>query len=449
MIERYSRPQMKRIWSDENKFNKWLRVEIAVCDAWAEVGVIPRKAVPKIKMAKCNIKRMEEILKETRHDMTAFLGAVAESIGAESRFIHLGLTSSDVMDTALALQLVEATELLNQGIHDLIIVLAHMAIKHKYTIMMGRTHGVHAEPTTFGLKIAVWVEEMRRSRQRLAEAKKCIAVGKISGAVGTYATLSPQVEEIVCARLGLAPAPISTQVLQRDRHAYYLTTLAVIASSLEKFATEIRALQKTEVREVEEPFGANQTGSSAMPHKRNPELCERICGLARLIRGFALTAMENVALWHERDISHSSNERVTIAGACTLLDYMLSLFTSVMGGLQVFPARMKRNLRLTRGLIFSQRVMLALIDKGLGREKAYELVQRNAMKAWKGNKDFLKLLQADPEVTAKLAGDELKGLFDEQYYLRYVDEIFTRLGLTEKQWQNMKIGAAELAPRAL
>jgi len=435
MIERYSRPRMKRVWSDENKFAKWLEVEIAVCEAWAELDVIPREAVPKIKLARLNLKRMAEILKETHHDMTAFLGAVAESLGDESRFIHLGLTSSDVIDTALSLQLTEASEILNQDIKELISALAQQAIKHKYTAMMGRTHGVHAEPLTFGLKLALWVEEMKRNRQRLSEARKAIAVGKISGAVGTYATLSPQVEERACAKLGLVPAPVSSQILQRDRHAQFITTLALIASSLEKFATEIRGLQRTETREVEEPFGVSQTGSSAMPHKRNPELCERICGLARLVRGYALTSMENIALWHERDISHSSTERITMPDSCLALDYCLALFTSIMAGLQIYPQRMKRNIGLTKGLIFSQRVMLALIDKGLSRQKAYELVQRNAMKAWKGDKNFLNLLKADPEVTATLPAEELEPLFDYQYYLRYIDEIFKRLGLTEAQWK--------------
>jgi adenylosuccinate lyase len=301
------------------------------------------------------------------------------------------------------------------------------------------------------LKLALWIEEMNRNRLRLNEAKRAVAVGKISGAVGTYATLSPEVEEKACARLGLAPAPISSQILQRDRHAQFVTTLAIIASSLEKFATEIRGLQRTEIREVEEPFGAGQTGSSAMPHKRNPELCERICGLARLVRGYALTSMENIALWHERDISHSSTERIILPDSCLLLDYSLALFTSVMSGLQIYPQQMKRNIELTKGLVFSQRVMLALIDKGLSRQRAYELVQRNAMKSWKGNKKFLSLLKADPEVTASLPQGELETLFDYQYYLRYVDDIFQRLGLTEAQWHE-KPGRAEpseLAPRTI
>jgi adenylosuccinate lyase len=451
MIERYSRPQMKRVWSDENKFNKWLEVEIAVCDAWAELGVIPREAVPKIKLARCNYKRMEEILRETHHDMTAFLGSVAESLGNESRFIHLGLTSSDVIDTALSLQLLEATEILNQDIKDLTSVLAQKAIEHKYTVMIGRTHGIHAEPLSFGLKLALWVEEMKRHRQRLNAAKKVIAVGKISGAVGTHATLPPEVEEKACAKLGLSPAPVSSQILQRDRHAQFVTTLAIIFGSLEKFATEIRALQRTEVREAAEPFSSSQTGSSAMPHKRNPELCERICGLARLTRGYALTSMENIALWHERDISHSSTERIILPDSCLALDYCLNIFTSVMMGLQVNPKMMKRNLDLTKGLIFSQRIMLALIDKGLSRQKAYELVQRNAMKAWQRNKNFLSLLKADAEVTDALPPEELEPLFNEQYYLRYIDDIFKRIGLTETQWKGKASNTLpnDLAPRKI
>jgi len=450
MIERYSRPRMKRVWDDENKFHKWLQVEIAVCEAWADLGVIPRKVIPKIKLARVNLKRMEEILKETHHDVTAFLGSVSESLGEESRFIHLGLTSSDVIDTALSLQLIEAAELLSQDIKELISVLAQTAMKHKYTIMIGRSHGIHAEPISFGLKLAIWTEEMRRNLERLSEAEKAIAVGKISGAVGTYATLSPEVEEKACAKLGLEPAPVSNQVLQRDRHAQFVTTLAIIASSLEKFATEIRGLQKTETREVEEPFAAGQTGSSAMPHKRNPELCERISGLARLVRGYALTSMENIALWHERDISHSSAERIILPDACLVLDYSLNLLTSVMKGLQVYPQKMKKNLDITRGLIFSQRVMLALINKGLSRKQAYEMVQRNAMKTWKGKKNFLTLLKADAEVTAALPEAELEPLFDENYYLRYIDDIFKRLGLTEVQWREKSVGGpGDLAPRSI
>jgi adenylosuccinate lyase len=451
MIERYSRPQMKQVWSDENKFTKWLDVEIAVCEAWAEIGKIPRNSVPKIKMARLNMKRMEEILQETHHDMTAFIGSVSESLGPEARFIHLGMTSSDVMDTALSMQLVEASNILNEDIKDLLSVLIEKAIKYKYTVMIGRTHGIHAEPTSFGLKLALWIEEMQRNRQRLVEATKMIAVGKISGAVGTYATLSPEVEEKACAKLMLSPASISNQILQRDRHAQFVTTLAIIAGSLEKFATEIRGLQKTDTREVEEPFSKGQTGSSAMPHKRNPELCERICGLARLIRGYSVTAMENIALWHERDISHSSTERVIMPDACLTLDYMLSIFTNIMDGLLVYPEAMEKNLNKTKGLIYSQRVMLALIDKGLGRQEAYKMVQRNAMESWEKSLDFLELLKADKEVLAVLPVEELESIFDYKYYLRFVDDIFKRLGLTETQWKKkyMALEPKQLGPRAL
>jgi adenylosuccinate lyase len=435
MIERYSRPAMKEVWSEENKFNKWLEVEIAACEAWAQLGVVPRAAIPKIKLARVNLKRMDEILKETHHDVTAFLNTVAESIGEESRYIHLGMTSSDVMDTALSLQMMEATDILAADIKELTAELAGLAIKYKNTPMAGRTHGVHAEPITFGLKLAIWFEEMNRNKHRLAEARKMISVGKISGAVGTFATLSPQVEEKACHKLGLTPASISNQVLQRDRHAQFVTTLAIIASSLEKFATEIRALQKTEVREVEEPFSAGQTGSSAMPHKRNPELCERVCGLARLIRGYSVTSLENITLWHERDISHSSTERIILPDACLALDYSMNVFTSVMKGLNVYPKRMKQNMEITRGLLFSQRVLLALIDKGMSRQGAYKIVQRNAMATWKSDtKKFINLLKADKEVMAVLTVTELEALFDYNYYLRYVDDVFRRLGLTDKQW---------------
>ncbi len=429
MIERYSRPAMKKVWSDENKFDKWLQVEVAVCEAWAERDVVPREAIPEIRKATCDLVRMEEVLKETHHDVTAFLRSVSESIGEESRFIHLGLTSSDVMDTALALQLVEAADILAKDIDGLTAVLEQRALEHKHTIMMGRTHGVHAEPMTFGLKLALWVEEMRRNTHRFAEARKAIAVGKISGAVGTHATVPPEVERIACAKLGLEAASVSNQVVQRDRHAQFVTTLAIIASSLEKFATEIRGLQRTEVLEVEEPFEQGQTGSSAMPHKRNPELCERICGLARLVRGHALTAMENIALWHERDISHSSAERIILPDSCLVLDYVLNIFIYVMKGLQVYPERMKENIELTKGLVFSQRVMLALIDKGLSREQAYKMVQRNAMRSWKVRESFLGLLQNDPDVAKTLSNSEIESIFDYGYFLRHVDETFQRVGL--------------------
>ena len=451
MIERYSRPQMKEIWSEENKFDQWLKVEIAVCEAWAELGEIPRKDIVKIRKASYNLNRIAGFLKVTHHDVTAFLNSVAESLGEESRFVHLGLTSSDVMDTALALQLTQGTDILAKDIAELMPVLESKAIEHKYTIMMGRTHGVHAEPTTFGLKMALWAEEMKRNAQRLAEARKAVSVGKISGAVGTYATVPPQVERMACARLGLAPDPISSQIIQRDRHAQFLTTLAIVAGSLEKFATEIRGLQRTEVREVEEPFEAGQTGSSAMPHKRNPELCERICGLARLIRGHALTSLENIALWHERDISHSSAERIILPDSCLAMDYMLSIFTCVMKGLKVYPENMRHNIELTQGVIFSQRVLLALVGKGLPRGEAYRIVQDNAMKAWEKKRSFLSLLEADRRITARLDKKELKSVFDYRYYLKHVDEVFQRLGLAgnKRERKAGKAGSTRLASKAL
>jgi adenylosuccinate lyase len=449
MIERYSRPQMKKIWSDRNKFDQWLKVEIAVCEAWAELGQIPREDIFKIRKASYNLNRVTEFLKVTHHDMTAFLNSVAESLGTESRFVHLGLTSSDVMDTALSLQLTQAANILTKDVAELISVMENKAIEHKYTIMMGRTHGVHAEPITLGLKVALWIEEMKRNAHRLAEAKQNISVGKISGAVGTYATVPPQVEKVACSKLGLTPAPISSQIIQRDRHAQFLTTLAIIASSLEKFATEIRGLQRTEVREVEEPFEEGQTGSSAMPHKRNPELCERICGLARLIRGNALTSLENITLWHERDISHSSTERIILPDSCLAVDYMLSIFTSIMKGLKVYPENMRRNIELTQGLVFSQRVLIALINKGLTREEAYKMVQDNAMKAWEEKEDFLGLLEADRRITAHLNKAELNSIFDYGYYLKHVDEVFERLGLSEARKKPKRAKIEDLAPRAI
>ena len=450
MIDRYCRPKMKEVWSDTNKYSKWLEVEIAVCEAWSETGRIPRQAIPKIKMARLDMKRMSEILQETHHDMTAFLGSVSESIGPESRFIHLGLTSNDVIDTALCLQMVEASNLLSDAIKDIINILGEKALEHKYSIMMGRTHGIHAEPITFGLKLALWMEEMKRHRQRLVDATRIIAVGKISGAVGTYANVPPEVEEIACAKLGLAPASISNQILQRDRHAQFVTTIALIACSLEKFATEIRALQKTEFHEVEEPFAPGQTGSSSMPHKRNPELCERISGLARLIRGYSLTSMENVALWHERDISHSSTERVILPDSCLLLDYMMSLFSGIIANLRVFPENMKQNMEISKGLLFSQRVMLALIDKGLTRQEAYEIVQKNAMDSWEGKSKFITLLKKDSKAKELLTEEEIDELFDYNYYIKHVDDIFNRLGLSPNQWKKRKISTDNnLAPGAI
>jgi adenylosuccinate lyase len=376
-----------------------------------------------------DIAKAAEYQRRTHHDMTAFLESVADGLGPESRWIHLGLTSSDVMDTALSLQLVEATDLLQRDVAALLEVLEARAREHKDTLIMGRTHGVHAEPTTFGLKLAVWVDEMRRNARRLAEAKAQIAVGKISGAVGTHATVPPSVEESACQRLGLEAAPASNQVLQRDREAHWMSTLGVIAASLEKFALEIRGLQRTEVLEAEEPFSEGQTGSSAMPHKRNPEKCERICGLARVIRGNVVVALENVALWHERDISHSSAERIILPDSAILLDYMLDLFTWIMRGLLVYPDNMRENIERSQGLVFSQRVLLALIEKGLSRQDAYKLVQRNAMRAWKERSPFPALIEADPDVAAHLSREELAGLFDYGFYTRYVDDVFARLAL--------------------
>jgi adenylosuccinate lyase len=429
MIERYTRPEMGHIWSEHNKYDKWLKVELAVCEAWAERGVIPKDALPKLREARYNLDDMSRYFPEMHHDMTVFLRSLADSLGPESRHIHVGLTSNDVWDTGLALQLIEATELLEQGLRALTDAVREKVLEHKETICIGRTHGVHAEPTTFGLKLAAWWDELRRQSDRLTQAKKTVSVGKISGAVGTHATVPPDVEADVCGRLGLMVEPISTQIVHRDRHAHYVSTLALIAASLERFATEIRHLQRTEVLEAEEPFGEGQTGSSAMPHKRNPEKCERISGLARLFRGYASAALENVALWHERDISHSSVERVILPDPCILLDYMLDMFTGIVRGLKVYPENMRRNLEATQGVIFSQRVLLALIDKGLVREEAYKLVQRNAMRAGQERTPFLDLLCEDEEVMRHLSRDELASLFDYGIYLKHVGESFRRIGL--------------------
>ncbi len=429
MIERYSRPEMARIWTEEGKLDRWLQVEIAVCEAWAELGTVPKDAVERIRQARYDMADVNRYLAETHHDVTAFLRSVADSLGEESRYVHLGLTSNDVIDTAQGLQIKAAAEILERDVAALIKVLERRAVEFKDTLIMGRTHGVHAEPTTFGLKLAGWVDEMRRNAHRLAEAKAQAAVGKISGAVGTHATVPPEAEEATCAHLGLAVEPISSQIVHRDRHAYFVATLAVIASSLDRFATEIRSLQRTEVLEAEEPFAKGQTGSSAMPHKRNPEKCERVCGLARVIRGNAVASLENVALWHERDISNSSPERITLPDSCLLLDYMLDMFTWIMDGLQVYPERMRENIEMTQGLVFSQRVMLALIDKGLSRQEAYGIVQRNAMQAWKERRSFRQLLDAEPDVTSRFSAAELDVIFDYGYYLRHVDDSFRRVGL--------------------
>ena len=429
MIERYSRPQMAAIWTEEGKLDRWLAVEIAVVDAWAEAGRLPVADAEKVRKARYNIADVARYQAETHHDVTAFLRSVADSLGEEGRWVHLGLTSQDVWDTATALQLRDSATILETDLQALRVAVERRALEFKDTICIGRTHGVHAEPTTFGLKLAGWVAEIRRAQGRLADAKEQISFGKISGAVGSHATVPPAIEDKVCAGLGIAVEPISTQVVPRDRHANFVTTLALIAASLERMAQEIRHLQRTEVLEAEEPFAEGQTGSSAMPHKRNPELCERICGLARVLRGYAVTSLENVALWHERDISHSSTERITLPDSCILLDYMLSMFTEIMSGLLVYPQRMRENLELTQGLVFSQRVLLALIETGLSRQDAYAIVQRNSMQAWKERVPLRSLLEMDGDITSRLDAPKLDEIFDYSVYTRHVDDSFARLGL--------------------
>ena len=432
MIERYSRPAMKQVWSDENKYLKWLEVELAACEAWTAEGVIPEADMAKLRGAKYNHARMTVLFETTRHDVTAFISSITESMGPEGRWLHLGMTSNDMLDTGLNMQLVEAGALLQSELDQAIAALAAKAIENKDTLAMGRTHGVHAEPMTMGLRFALWWDEMNRQKERLTDAIEGLRVGMVSGAVGTHATVPPSVEEKVCQVLGLKVAKISNQIVQRDRHAHFMTTLALVAASLEKFATEIRALQRTELHELEEPFGAGQTGSSSMPHKRNPELAERICGLARLIRGNSVTALENVALWGERDISHSSAERIILPDSCLALDYILSIFSRIIEGLRVFPQRMMENIESSLGLVFSQRVLLALVDKGMGREEAYKVVQSNASRSWEEKKDFRDLLRADKKTQKHFSPTDFDELFDYGYYTRYVDETFARLGLMKK-----------------
>jgi len=430
VIERYTLPEMGRVWSEENKLANWLKIEVLACEAWAKLGRIPEEAVENIKAkAAFDIRRVREIEAEVRHDVIAFLTNVAEYVGEDSKYIHLGLTSSDILDTGLALQMRRAVDLILEKVEGLINVIGRQAKKHKYTPMMGRTHGVHAEPITFGLKMALWYTEMERNRRRLEHAREIISYGKISGAVGTFANVDPAVEDYVCSSLGLKPCPVSTQVIQRDRHAEFMAALAVVASSLEKMATEVRNLQRTDILEVEEPFYSGQKGSSAMPHKRNPMMSERVAGLARVIRANALAALENVALWHERDLTHSSVERVIIPDSCILLHYILDKFTNVVDGLVVYEDNMRVNLEKTLGLVFSQRVMLALVEKGVLRETAYRWVQRNAMRAWAEKVPLKRLLKEDEEVKARLEDEELEQLFDYSYHTRYVDEIFRRCGL--------------------
>ncbi len=430
MIERYSRPEMRAIWTEENKFRAWLEVEICSCEAWAELGVIPKEDVKVLReKADFNIDRIYEIEQETRHDVIAFTRAVSETLGSERKWVHYGLTSTDVVDTASGYLLKQANVILRQDITHFIAILKNKAKEHKDTAMMGRTHGVHAEPTTFGLKMALWYEEMKRNLERFERAADTVEYGKMSGAVGTYANIDPSIEVFVCNKLGTKAAPISTQTLQRDRHAEYMATLALIATSLDKFATEIRALQKSEFREVEEAFAKGQKGSSAMPHKRNPIGCENISGLARVIRGYMLSAYENVPLWHERDISHSSVERVILPDATMLLNYMLNRLGNIIKNLTVFPENMKKNMQKTYGVPFSGRVMTKLIDKGLSREQAYDMVQPRAMRAWEEQKSFRDILEGDKDITARLSADEIADCFDPSWHLKHVDTIFKRLEL--------------------
>jgi len=428
MIDRYLPADFKEIWSEENMFRTWLRVEIEVCRVLTDKGWIPRESMETIgRKANFSVPRIQEIEEVTHHDLIAFTTSVAEYVGPDSRFIHWGLTSTDVVDTARALQLREASERILAAIDELAEAIRRRAQEHRRTLMMGRTHGVHAEVTTFGLKLAVWYDEMQRNRERMQRAAEVMRVGKISGAVGTFAHLDPDVEARVCERLGLKAATVSTQTLQRDRHAEYLSTLAVIGASLDKFATEIRHLQRTEVREVEEPFAAGQKGSSAMPHKRNPVKCEQVCGLSRLLRGYAVTALEDVALWHERDISHSSAERVILPDATSVLCYMLRAMTRIIGGLVVYPERMSKNMELTRGLAYSGQLLLDLTRKGISREDAYIWVQRCSMKVWNEDKDFLQALQEDPDITQVLSIEEIKAAVNPEVQLRNVDTIFSRV----------------------
>jgi adenylosuccinate lyase len=428
MIARYTLPEMGALWSEENKFQKWLEVELAVCEVHAEMGTIPRDALEQIKTrAKFSVERINEIEKTTDHDVIAFTTNLAESIGDAARFVHYGLTSSDVVDTANALLLRDACDILLKKIDALLPILQRRALEFKHTPQVGRTHGIHAEPTSFGLTFALWYDEMQRNRERLGRARGAVAVGKISGAVGAFALLDPQVEEKVCARLGIRAAPVSTQIVQRDSYAEYLCTLAVIASSLDKFALQIRHWQRTEVREAQEKFKRGQKGSSAMPHKRNPILSERICGIARVVRAHSIVGLENVALWHERDISHSSAERVVLPDASIATDYMLHKMASLVDGLVVYPERMLENLNATRGLIFSGQLLLALTQAGVARETAYEWVQRNAMKVWDEGRDFHSLISADKDVTAHISKAQIDAVFSLDTYLRNIDQIFARV----------------------
>jgi adenylosuccinate lyase len=429
MIERYTHPEMGAIWSEQQRIDAWLAVEKAVCEAWHRRGRIPDSAMPAIRAATCDVERMREIEREVDHDVIAFLRATGESIGSDARFVHIGLTSSDVVDTALALQATAATDMVLAGLNQLIAVVGRQVVAHRDTLMIGRTHGMHAEPTTLGLKLAVWYDELRRQRRRLELAREDIAVGKISGAVGTHAHVPPALEEEVCHALGLGVAPASTQIIQRDRHAFMLAVVAGVGGTLEKFATEIRHLQRTEVGEAEEPFDPGNQGSSAMPHKRNPHASERITGLARLLRGYAMTAAENNALWHERDISHSSTERVIIPDAFIVVDFMLHEMSEILGSLVVHADRMLENLELTRGLIYSQPVLLALVDAGMDRQEAYKLVQRHAHRALTGGPTFQDALREDSTIARWISEDDLALLFEPRRQLQHIGAILMRLGL--------------------
>jgi adenylosuccinate lyase len=429
VIARYSRPEMSRIWSEEGKLARWLEVELAALDAWAELGVVPRGDAEAVRAGATppTPERVAEIEQTTDHDLAAFVDAVAEQLGPEGRWVHYGLTSSDVLDTALALQIRDAGALLVAGVDRALAAVVRRAEEHRRTICIGRSHGIHAEPTTFGWKLAGWAFELARTRQRLVRALEGCRVGQFSGTVGTYAAIDPQVERIACERLGLQPEPVSTQVIARDRHAELLATLAVAASSLDRFATEIRHLARTEVREVEEPFRAGMKGSSAMPHKRNPKVAERISGLARIVRAAAAVGFENVPLWHERDISHSSAERIVVPDAFLALDYMLDRFAWIVDGLVVYPDRMEQNLWASHGLFFSHRLLLALVESGLERGDAYRIVQRSAMRAWDESRDFRELVRADPEVTARLDAAGLDDVFDVEATVANVELVFDRL----------------------
>jgi adenylosuccinate lyase len=436
VIPRYSLPEMSEVWSDRTKLQLWLRIEVLVCEAWAELGRIPPEDLEKIQQrARFSIDRVLEIERTTQHDVAAFVQNVAENVGEAGRWIHFGMTSSDLLDTGLALQLREAADVLLDRVERLLAVTRERAIEHRDTVMIGRTHGVHAEPTTFGHKLAVWAFELDRDRARLWRAREAISVGKISGVVGTYSKVDPRVEEYVCGRLGLRPAEASSQILQRDRHAEFMWALAIVASSLDKFALELRHLSRTEVREVEEPFGEGQKGSSAMPHKRNPVLCERVCGLARVVRGNLQPALENVALWHERDISHSSAERVILPDSTLALDYMLHVFTGVLEGLRVFPERMRQNLDAGGGVSYSQGVLLTLVDRGMSREDAYRLVQRAAAAAWDEGRDFREELTASPDVQKLVTPAEFDALFDPSTHLQHLGQVFDRLEKLEVRAQ--------------